>query len=84
MIKKGENAKDIAIHNAILDFSTNCNLYKKDSVFSVRFRDSLYHVTSEKINDGGYRSVRQFYDGIATVSILGFPESKFLFTISPM
>ena len=40
MTQTGENMQAVAIHNAILDFSKSCKLYKNDSVFSVNFNDS--------------------------------------------
>ncbi|WP_455584677.1 hypothetical protein [Bacteroides sp.] len=43
MITTRENLRETAIHNAIGDFSSNCRLFKEDSVFSVNFKDSVFH-----------------------------------------
>jgi len=40
--KNGENIRDVAFHNAILDFSNSCRLYKNDLIFSVSFEDSVF------------------------------------------
>lgn len=77
MITTGENLKEIAIHNAILDFSTNCYLFKKDSVFSVTFEDSVFEEgnlvrVDEKANKDGvtHRWKRgPFRNGIVFVGI---------------
>jgi hypothetical protein len=53
LIKTGENSRDMVIHNAILDFSNSCKLYKNDSVFSVSFEDlSKYKRIVTNIADG--------------------------------
>ena len=40
------NLQEEAINLAIEDFSTKCNLFKKDSVFSVTFEDSVFYKTA--------------------------------------
>lgn len=42
LIRTGDNDQAIAIHNAIVDFSHSCRLYKKDSVFSVSYHAKVY------------------------------------------
>ncbi len=36
------DVQEVAIHQAIADFSKKCNLFKKDSVFEVTFKDSVF------------------------------------------
>lgn len=77
VMTKGENSQEVAIHNAILDFSTNCNLFKKDSVFSVSFRDSVFNEgTFVRVDEKTYKDGRThewkrgaLYDGIVSVEI---------------
>lgn len=81
MIKTGENIKEVAIYNAILDFSKKCSLFQKDSVFSVSFKDSLYSLVLKQIDERNFRWVRdRFYEGVVTVSILAFPEYQFYYS----
>ena len=70
-IRYGENIKETAIHSAILDFSSNCNLYKKDSIFRVSFEDTLYSRMLKQITEIKFELTRgnTFYDGIVVVSI---------------
>ena len=77
IITAGENLQEAAIHNAILDFSTKCNMFKKDSVFSVRFNDSVFHkailvqVDEKSYKDGRTHEWKRgsLYDGIVSVEI---------------
>jgi len=88
MIATGENLQETAIHNAILDFSTNCNLFKKDSVFSVNFRDSVFHkAILERVDEKNYKDGRthewkrgSLYDGIVAVGILAFPGYQYYYS----
>ena len=67
LIKTGGSIRDVAIHNAILDFSNSCRLYKKDSIFSVRFVDSVFSLAFDY---GEYRWSRdKFYDDLVFVTI---------------
>jgi hypothetical protein len=71
MIIISENLQETAIHNAILDFSTNCNLFKKDSVFYVSFSDSVFHeAILIRVDERTSRWKRgTLYDGIVSVGI---------------
>ncbi|MDR1756315.1 MAG: hypothetical protein LBR65_05055 [Culturomica sp.] len=77
MGQTGVNIQERAIDNAILDFSKNCNLYKKDSIFSVSFKDSVFNEgILVRVDENSYKDKRthewkrgSLYDGIATVSI---------------
>lgn len=83
LIQAGENMQEIAIHNAIVDFSASCSLYKKDSVFSVSFKDTLYSMTLKKTDDReSWWERDKLYEDVATVTISASPEYKFLFTKS--
>ena len=42
IVKTGENIREIAIRNAIEDFSNSCKLRKESSSFTVRFEDSFF------------------------------------------
>lgn len=74
----GVNLQEVAINIAIQNFSTKCNLFKKDSVFCVSFEDSIFsepiliQVDREKYKD---RRTHQwgkgnFLDGIVSVEIV--------------
>ncbi|MEA4968039.1 MAG: hypothetical protein VB048_07995 [Bacteroidaceae bacterium] len=73
----GTNLKEIAINIAIQDFSTNCNLFKKDSVFRVSFEDSVFYkgafvrVDEKKYKDGRTHQFERgdLYEGIVSVGI---------------
>lgn len=82
MTQTGENLQAVAIHNAILDFSQSCKLYKNDSVFSVNFTDSVFN-EAVLIQDDE-RTMRwqrgTLYNGVVSVGISASPEYKFLFT----
>ena len=66
------------IQNAILDFSNTTNLYKKDSVFSISYQDTLYKMTLEELDDGTSKWVRDgIYEGVTAVSISA-NDNKFL------
>lgn len=67
LIKTGENTKDKAINNAVLNFSNSCKLYKNDSVFSVSFEDSVFLLAFDRGASRWYRD--KFYDDIVLVSI---------------
>ncbi len=70
----------VAIQKAIADFSKKCKLYKQDSVFSVRYRDTVFKILSQQINKYTSKSVRgPAFDGIAAVTILG-RRYRFLMT----
>jgi hypothetical protein len=77
MATTGENLQETAIQTAILDFSTHCNLFKKDSVFRVNFSDSVFNEgfwlrVDEKSNKNGTTHIRKrgsLYDGIVAVEI---------------
>lgn len=76
-ITTGKSIKDIAMQNAIMNFSTNCNLFKRDSIFDVSFEDSVFNEgvwvrINEKIHEHGATHIRKrglLYDGIVTVTI---------------
>ncbi len=81
MIKTGENMKEAAIHNAILDFSEKCSLFHKDSVFSVSFKDSLYSLVLKQTDERNFHWVKdRFYEGVVTVSIVAYPNYQFYFS----
>ena len=75
----GTTLQEVAINSAIRDFSTNCDLFKKDSVFSVNFEDSVFYKATliqadkEKYKDGRTHQWKRgvLYDGIASVEIAG-------------
>lgn len=72
-----ENLQEEVINIAIQDFSTKCNLFKKDSVFSVFFDDSVFSKpTLIQVNKGEYKDGRthqwkkgNLIDGIVSVEI---------------
>lgn len=72
-----ENLQEVVIKIAIQDFSTKCNLFKKDSVFSVFFHDSVFSKpTLIPVNNGEYKDGRthqwkkgNLIDGIVSVEI---------------
>jgi len=73
----GANLQEVAINIAIQDFSTKCNLFKKDSVFGVSFEDSVFseptliQVDREKYKDRRTHQWERghFLDGIVSVEI---------------
>jgi hypothetical protein len=67
LISKGENMKDAVIRNSILDFSSSCKLYKKDSIFSVSFVDSVYSFAFDSKTSRWYKN--KYYDGLVCVTI---------------
>jgi hypothetical protein len=77
MITTSENLQETAIQNAILDFSTDCNLFKKASVFRVSFSDSVFNVAIlERVDEKSYKDGTthewkrgSLYDGIVSVEI---------------
>jgi len=61
--------QDAAIQNAILDFSNNTSLHRRDSVFSVNYVDTLYRMVLNKSN-GNYIWVNgQVYLQLVAVGI---------------
>jgi hypothetical protein len=85
MMQTGENIEEVAIHNAILDFSTDCNLYKKDSIFSVSFEDSVFNEgVFVRVDENSYKDRRthewkrgSLYDGIVVVGISAHRISEY-------
>ncbi len=73
----GVNLQEVAINMAIRDFSTKCNLFKKDSVFSVNFEDSVFYKATliqadkGKNKDGRTHQWKRgnLIDGIVSVEI---------------
>lgn len=69
IIKNGENITESAICNAISDFTDNCNLFKRDSIFYVSIRDTaLYLVLQSNMNDTRW-VCEQTYPDILTIEI---------------
>ena len=82
METEGENLQEVAIHNAILDFSKSCKLYERDSVFSIDFSDSVYNEAflvqvDEKTGKWERGSL---YDGIVSVEINAFPAYQYYYS----
>lgn len=88
MIVADENLQERAIHNAIIDFSTNCKLFKKDSVFDVSYEDSVFKEgvwvrVDEKSYKDGRTHIRKrgsFYDGIVAVQISASADYKYYYS----
>jgi hypothetical protein len=82
MTQTGESMQAVAIHNAILDFSNSCKLYKNDSVFSVNFNDSVFNeAVLIRDNEGAMHWKRgSLYSSLVSVEISASPEYKFLIT----
>ena len=78
LVKTDENIREVAIHNAILDFSTRCNLYKKDTIFQVSFQDTLYSGIMKQVTEIKFEIAQgnAFYDGIV-VSIMAHRINEF-------
>jgi len=78
LVTTGENLQETAIHNAILDFSTHCKLFKKDSVFHVSFEDSVFNeAILVRVDEKNYKDGRthewkrgSLYDGVVAVTIV--------------
>ena len=69
-----------AIKIAISDFIKTSMFHRKDSVFSVSYKDAFYRMISERIDERNSKWVRgQLYDEVVTVSIIG-DEYKFSLT----
>jgi len=66
-VKSGKNIRDVAINNAILDFSNSCKLFKSDLVFSVSFEDTVFLLAFDRKASRWYRE--KFYEDMALVSI---------------
>ena len=67
MVQTGKNPREAAIHNAILDFSSSCRLYKHDSIFSVSFKDSVF--LWNRNYETGEWYIDKFYEDIVFVGI---------------
>lgn len=88
MITTGENLRDAAIYNAILDFSIRCNLFKQDSVFHVDFRDSVFNksilveVDKSTYKDGTTHIWQRgsLCDGIVNVGIIGSSDYQYYYS----
>jgi hypothetical protein len=86
LISSGENMKDVAIRNAISDFSTSCKLYKKDSIFSVDFEDSVFTLALDREKSRWYKE--KYHDDLVLAGITAHRIStdcegccdKFLYT----
>lgn len=84
----GANLQEVAINLAIQDFSTKCDLFKKDSVFSVTFEDSVFYkaaliqVDKGKYKDGRTHKLKRgdLLDGIASVEIGGNGDYQFYYS----
>ena len=69
-----------AVQNAIMDFTNNRSLYKKDSVFFISFLDTVHKMVLEKLDDRNYRCIKgEIYEGIVVVSIAA-SYNQFLLT----
>lgn len=80
IIATTDNTKYAAINNAILDFTNNCRLYKKDSVFIVSYYDTVYQNIRVKIDHQNSKTVRgDAYSNIVAVNIMGASDMKILF-----
>ncbi len=79
LVKSGKANE--AIQNAILDFvSTHGKTYKRNAVFSVSFRDTLYKTIDIKLDNGNYVGVHHNIDeDMVAVTILP-SQYKFLLT----
>jgi len=79
MIQAGENIQEIAIHNAILDFSNSRRLHGNDSIFRVEFNDSVFHraflVPVDETTSAWTRG--DFVDGIVHVGILAHRVGRY-------
>lgn len=80
----GTTLKDIAISIAIHDFTTNCYLFERDSVFCVAFEDSVFNkptlirVNDNKLSKHTHEWVRgEFLDGEVCVVIGGSTNIKY-------
>jgi hypothetical protein len=73
IIQHGTKIKETAINNAILAFSNNCSLFKRDSVFSVRAIDTVCQLTTLQNTKGNiYEWVcDSITPNIMSVSIVG-------------
>ena len=63
--------KKEVIQNAILDFSNNGKLYKKDSVFIVSYLDTVHKMALKKLDDRNYSwNKGEAYKDIVAVNII--------------
>jgi len=76
-----EYIKERAINEAILDFSQNCRLFKRDSVFSVSYEDTVYSLIIERTNKQSLQwALDKIYDDLVAVNIIAFADYKFYFS----
>jgi hypothetical protein len=68
LISSSEDMKDAVIRNSILDFSNSCKLYKKNSIFSVSFVDSVYSLAFDSEAFRWYKD--KYYDDLVCVRII--------------
>ncbi|MDX5429237.1 MAG: hypothetical protein LPK79_14140 [Bacteroidota bacterium] len=68
--------RDQAIQNAILDFSNTSSLYRKDSVFSVSFYDTMGRMVLDENHEWIFGEP---YEGVVAVSII-VANSRLLLT----
>ena len=88
MQSTGISLQEVAIQNAILDFSTNCSLFKKDSIFFVNFHDSVFYGGYYiRVDEKAYKDRRThtwirgaFVNGIVMVEIIEFYDSFYYST----
>jgi hypothetical protein len=81
MIATGEDMKEVAINNAVLDFSKKCKLFNTDTVFYVDFKDSVFHKTILMKVDEGYEwKIGSFYGGIVSVGISSNGDYQFFYS----
>jgi hypothetical protein len=83
----GQELKDSAIYKAIEYFTTNCYLFKEDSIFSVNFADSVFKknifvsVDRSKNNGISTKVIKgSLVEGEIRVGILGENNFKFYCT----
>lgn len=81
LLISGNLSEDVAIYNAILDFSNSNKSNKKDSAFCINYYDKIYSRVLQQRDDGVSEWVRdRLYDGIVGVSIL---PSRYQFPLTP-
>jgi hypothetical protein len=67
------------IQNTILDFTKKSPLFKKDSIFHIRYYDTLHRMVLENVDDYNSRWVKgKPYEKIIAVSIMGFDSKYFI------
>lgn len=81
LLQVNENVKERAINDAIFDFSKNCRLFKRDSVFLVSYEDTVYSMVIERTDTQPLQWVlEKIYGDIVAVNILAFADYKFYFS----